>query len=236
MKLAAFRNDLSIDPLFEQLYDKWYGPVKTQCRQDYGLQFEVRKSPMSWRDSEHHSRLPSGHHNFWKNMNRWFHQPINRTKPWFTLGIIADLEPLVVALQPNATILFIDVAVEPEMGLIKNVSHRTLIQLHNLETLLRCKSFHDEMANDTEEKEKNQWVFELTGDVLTPLPSDYNLEHLDFWKKRLPLAHNSLAATSVKILVSIKFCWHSVSVSPFPIFFRIAAKSAFDWRITSESS
>lgn len=54
-----------------------------------------------WHDNGYHWRLPSQRYHFWKNIDRWFHRPTNRTKPLFILDGVATHESLQVAFRPK---------------------------------------------------------------------------------------------------------------------------------------
>ena len=63
--------------------------------------FQASNSRLSWRDNGLNWWLRSHRHNFWRNMDRWFHRPTNPSNPLFFLDEIAALESLQVALRPK---------------------------------------------------------------------------------------------------------------------------------------
>ncbi|GFY33520.1 hypothetical protein TNCV_4538481 [Trichonephila clavipes] len=82
-----------------------------------------------------------------------FHQPIKRTKQL----VFLDVTVFRHTLTPNAAVLFVDVAIQPEVRFIAKQNSLTKIaiiifeiKLHNLKALFRRESIHDELPNQTE--------------------------------------------------------------------------------------
>ena len=115
--------------------------------------------------------------NFWRNMDQWFHQPINRTIPLFLMDIMWSNRSSIIHLYKrwlkfangigNSGFSRSIMLTVSYSNRTKNISHRTLIfviQLNNLETLLWCESFHDDLPNDTEQKWQSSLIW-VTRDV-----------------------------------------------------------------------
>ncbi|GFT01759.1 hypothetical protein TNCV_4205651 [Trichonephila clavipes] len=92
-----------------------------------------------------------------------FHQPIKRTKQSVFLDVTAcsDIH-LWISFTPNAAVLFVDVAIQPEVRFI--AKQNSLMKIgnngdlvlgpfdDNLKALFRRESIHDELPNQTENK------------------------------------------------------------------------------------
>ncbi|GFW46380.1 hypothetical protein TNCV_4810681 [Trichonephila clavipes] len=90
-----------------------------------------------------------------------FHQPIKRTKQSVFLDVTVFRHTLVISFTPNAAVLFVDVAIQPEVRFIAKqnslmkIASATIIfeiKLHNLKALSRREPIHDELPNQTENK------------------------------------------------------------------------------------
>ncbi|GFV95203.1 hypothetical protein TNCV_1293211 [Trichonephila clavipes] len=91
-----------------------------------------------------------------------FHQPIKRTKQSVFLDVTVFRHTLVwISFTPNAAVLSVDVAIQPEVRFIAKqnslmkIARATIIfeiKLHNLKALFRRESIHDEFPNQSENK------------------------------------------------------------------------------------
>ncbi|GFV98032.1 hypothetical protein TNCV_4447931 [Trichonephila clavipes] len=93
-----------------------------------------------------------------------FHQPIKRTKQSVFLDVTVFRHTLVISFTPNAAVLFVDVAIQPEVrfitkqnSLMKIATIIFEIKLHNLKALFRRESIHDELPNQTENKSPDSY-------------------------------------------------------------------------------
>ncbi|GFT88071.1 hypothetical protein TNCV_3718591 [Trichonephila clavipes] len=86
-----------------------------------------------------------------------FHQPIKRTKQSVFLDVTVFRHNCGLAFS-NAAVLFVDVAIQPEVRFIAKqnslmkIDHYFRNKLHNLKALFRRESIHDELPNQTENK------------------------------------------------------------------------------------
>ncbi|GFV23754.1 hypothetical protein TNCV_959481 [Trichonephila clavipes] len=87
-----------------------------------------------------------------------FHQPIKRTKQSVFLNVRCFDIHLWIIFTPNAAVLFVDVAIQPEVRFIAQqnslmkINHYFRNKIAQFESIVQRESIHDELPNQTENK------------------------------------------------------------------------------------